>query len=45
MFGSAMFVINPPWQLAAQLEEAMPVLEQLLGDGTNSQFELNSAIA
>jgi len=43
MFGSAMFVINPPWQLANQLTEVMPILEQLLGDGEHSQFELNSA--
>jgi 23S rRNA (adenine2030-N6)-methyltransferase len=45
MFGSAMFVINPPWQLATQLQEAMPLLESLLGDGVNSKFELDTVTA
>lgn len=30
MYGSAMFVINPPWTLAEQLNEALPILAQVL---------------
>lgn len=41
MYGSAMFVINPPWVLAAQLEEAMPVLAELLGDGGGQNYSLD----
>jgi len=30
MFGSGMFIINPPWKLQATLAECMPVLTNLL---------------
>jgi 23S rRNA (adenine2030-N6)-methyltransferase len=32
MYGSGMFVINPPWKLAQQLESALPVLDKLLSE-------------
>lgn len=37
MHGSGMFVINPPWTLAATLEECLPFLAATLGldDGAN----------
>ncbi len=44
MYGSGMFIINPPWQLAAILDEAMPILTQLLGQDTHAQFNLDYAI-
>lgn len=36
MYGSGMFVINPPWTLADQLEEALPFLVETLGDSRAS---------
>ncbi|MGJ8686784.1 MAG: 23S rRNA (adenine(2030)-N(6))-methyltransferase RlmJ, partial [Spongiibacteraceae bacterium] len=40
MYGSAMFVINPPWVLAEQLQEAMPVLAELLSDGDGQNYTI-----
>jgi 23S rRNA (adenine2030-N6)-methyltransferase len=45
MYGSAMFVINPPWQLQEQLQEIMPVLQTLLANNESKPFELNAVIA
>ncbi|MBQ0761117.1 MAG: 23S rRNA (adenine(2030)-N(6))-methyltransferase RlmJ [Zhongshania sp.] len=45
MYGSAMFVINPPWQLEAQLQEIMPVLQTLLANDESKPFELDAVIA
>lgn len=36
LYGSGVFVINPPWTLAASLNEAMPVLWKLLGQDAQS---------
>jgi 23S rRNA (adenine2030-N6)-methyltransferase len=44
MFGSGMFVINPPWQLPAILNEMMPTLTQLLGQDNSAKFNLDYAI-
>lgn len=44
MYGSGMFVINPPWQLPAILNEAMPTLTQLLGQDNSAKFNLDYAI-
>lgn len=41
MYGSGMFVINPPWQLPNILKEAMPILTQLLGMDETAMFSLN----
>lgn len=40
LYGSAMFVINPPYTLAAALREAMPVLETRLAQDEHAQFSL-----
>lgn len=40
MFGSAMYVINPPWRLACQLEEALPALAELLGEPGAGRWQL-----
>ena len=44
MYGSAMFVINPPWALEKQLAEALPQLAALLGQASRGQFELQSQL-
>lgn len=40
LFGSGMFVFNPPWQLMTALREAMPVLKGLLGQDRKADFSL-----
>ncbi len=40
MYGSGMFVFNPPWVLKEQLEEGMPVLAELLG-GSEGEFTID----
>lgn len=44
MYGSGMFVINPPWTLREQLEQGMPALTQLLAqdDGAEWTVQANS---
>ena len=41
--GSGVFVINPPYTLKAELEEAMPELVNLLGQDPHAQFHLESS--
>lgn len=45
MFGSGLFVINPPWTLPKTLAESMPVLTELLALDTSANFTLDSQIA
>jgi 23S rRNA (adenine2030-N6)-methyltransferase len=45
MYGSGMFLINPPWTLPALLEPAMPVLVEALGEDEARGFILEHAIA
>jgi 23S rRNA (adenine2030-N6)-methyltransferase len=33
LYGSGLFVVNPPWPLKAALEEGLPVLENVLREG------------
>ncbi|MDO4681548.1 MAG: 23S rRNA (adenine(2030)-N(6))-methyltransferase RlmJ [Lautropia sp.] len=40
LYGSGMFVINPPYTLAAALKEAMPVLQRLLGQDESAGWVL-----
>jgi len=40
LFGSGMFIFNPPWQLMASLRDAMPVLKALLGQDRKADFSL-----
>jgi 23S rRNA (adenine2030-N6)-methyltransferase len=44
LHNSGMFIINPPWTLKAALEQAMPWLADVLGQGTGS-FVLQSGTA
>lgn len=44
MFGSGMFVINPPWTLAKILEESLPQLVELLGKDSQARFNLDYEI-
>lgn len=44
MFGSAMFVINPPWGLEGQLTGALPTLAARLGEGGQGRYELNARL-
>jgi 23S rRNA (adenine2030-N6)-methyltransferase len=40
MHGSGMFILNPPWTLNSVLEEVMPYLVKVLGQGVGAGFEL-----
>ncbi|MBR9911676.1 MAG: 23S rRNA (adenine(2030)-N(6))-methyltransferase RlmJ [Gammaproteobacteria bacterium] len=40
MYGSGVFVINPPWHLMDELRASLPVLQRLLGDGNEQEFSL-----
>jgi 23S rRNA (adenine2030-N6)-methyltransferase len=44
MFGSGMFVVNPPWVLPERLEAAMPWLVKALGEAEGAGFDLEHAI-
>lgn len=45
MFGSGMFVINPPWVLPKILEEMMPALTKLLALDDAAKFHLDAIIS
>jgi 23S rRNA (adenine2030-N6)-methyltransferase len=45
MYGSGLFVINPPWTLPNILAETMPVLTGLLAMDDHASFTLESQIA
>ncbi|MGB4811080.1 MAG: 23S rRNA (adenine(2030)-N(6))-methyltransferase RlmJ [Methylophilaceae bacterium] len=42
MFGSGLFIINPPWTLQATLNESMPILTQLLALDAHASFSITS---
>ena len=42
MHGSGMFVINPPYVLAAQLRENLPALTRLLAQDEGAHFVLET---
>lgn len=44
MYGSGMFVINPPWQLPETLAENLPTLTQILAQDTSAGYTLNHTI-
>ena len=44
MTGTGLFIVNPPWQLAAQLEEILPYMKTKLGCDETS-YTLNQLIA
>jgi 23S rRNA (adenine2030-N6)-methyltransferase len=39
MYGSGIFIINPPWNLESQLKTVLPLLVKQLGD-EGSQFSM-----
>ncbi|MGB0938256.1 MAG: 23S rRNA (adenine(2030)-N(6))-methyltransferase RlmJ [Colwellia sp.] len=43
MTGTGLFVVNPPWQLAKQMEEALPYLKDKLGNA-NTSYIVNQLI-
>lgn len=45
MYGSGMFLINPPWVLQAQLEAGLPTLVRTLGQADCARFELTTSSA
>ena len=44
MFGSGLFIINPPWTLPATLHETMPILTQLLALDSHANYQITSKI-
>ncbi|PKI18051.1 23S rRNA (adenine(2030)-N(6))-methyltransferase RlmJ [Colwellia sp. 12G3] len=44
MTGTGLFIVNPPWQLTAQLEEILPYMKTKLGNN-GSSYTLNQLIA
>lgn len=41
LHGSGMFVVNPPWTLAAELKEALPWLVKALGQDNRAAYKLD----
>jgi len=44
MTGTGLFIVNPPWQLATQLEEILPYMKTNLGS-SNTSYTLKQLIA
>lgn len=44
MFGSGMFIINPPWTLPITLQETMPTLTEILALDAHAAFEIHYAM-
>lgn len=42
LHGSGMFIVNPPWRLKESLQQAMPVLLDLLGQDDGAKFTLEA---
>ena len=40
MYGSGMYVINPPWILPEKMNESLPMLVELLGQSSEAKFVL-----
>ena len=45
LHGSGLFVLNPPWDLPAMLNEAMPYLVRVLGQDASAGFVLQSELS
>ena len=39
--GSGLFIVNPPWTLAAELEETLPFLEKHMSQDDRSAWQLD----
>ena len=44
MYGSGLFIVNPPWNLPATLKKVMPYLVQVLGLDEGAKYELEAMI-
>jgi len=44
MYGSGLFIVNPPWTLPATLKSVMPWLVKTLGQDGGARFELEFQI-
>jgi 23S rRNA (adenine2030-N6)-methyltransferase len=44
LHGSGLFVLNPPWDLPAMLEETMPYLVKVLGQDASAAYDLESEL-
>jgi 23S rRNA (adenine2030-N6)-methyltransferase len=42
LFGSGMFIINPPWTLEESLQQTMPALSSLLAQGEGAKLSIES---
>ena len=45
LHGSGLFILNPPWDLPAQMKAAMPYLAKALGQDSSAGYELESELA
>ena len=45
MYGSGLFIVNPPWTLPDTLAEVMPYLADKLGVDNGAEFEIDSHIS
>lgn len=45
MFGSGLYITNPPWTLPQVLEEAMPWLVRMMGEDEGADFDMEHRIA
>lgn len=43
MYGSGLFIINPPWTLPASLAACLPILKSALARGPEAHFQISSA--
>ena len=45
LYGSGMFILNPPYTLAGAMKETMPYLAKFLGQDETAQFKIESRMA
>jgi len=45
MYGSGLFIVNPPWTLPNTLNEVMPYLAEKLAVDDGASFEIDSHIS
>ncbi len=43
MFGSGLFIVNPPYRLKSELERIMPILVDILGQDNGAKYTLESS--
>ena len=42
LYGSGMFILNPPYTLVAAMKETLPWLVKVLGQDQSAQFKIES---